>query len=212
MLPITIVIPAGMSSVKWLGSNSLLERLLDKLSDVREADVLILAHDLERVNYTVGAGWTESPEHRISQLSETAVPLLSGHPGLNLARYVHGSSTEDHGYVVCHPLYPFLHKERIEQAIADLLNNWKLSVLTLEQPTLSVIKPPLVTTAKELHRCHAVVEACVAVHSNQLGLLSPEKVLCGTVTKFTEIEPIEAVNMLDASGRKIAEALTQYGL
>ena len=198
-----VIIPIWSKDVlRWFVGGSLVERAIERLEDVRGVhNLVLLSHDLKVAREVVDEIEMEltiecvrlPPKHKINSFLELIRQYAE--------KFV---EKEPEILIGLNPAYPFLDRGRMESAIHAVKK--KRSAVT--------VVPTRYLSATHRHvkveSGFSLVEACLALHSDQLKNNNTADVLSAT-SELIEIDEIEAVNATTPEGRKIAEAILTHG-
>ncbi len=181
----------------WIGSESMLSRLLQTLDDIRDLDrVVVLAFDIEATKAEIPAQEHYSKPIQITRLNPSKVTFIDFIDTLKW--YDENQTLKVVNYLFCDPLFPFLDRAKIEQALYSVLSGKDSAIMTQRGCNLS---------SKGLTPGLQISEACVAIKGSVLRRdVIAEVVSIGNYTEIP-ITKIEAVDCRHPCGSQIAQAL-----
>lgn len=189
------VVPVYAESVfEWLGVANSVDRLLDKLADVRELD------EIRLVSVTGNVPCRVTGETRVRQI-KTTTPIESM---VRLCRIFHVGAKSEAIYLACNPTFPFLDRGRIESVLHSVLSGASEAALTV-YGRWSVCA---CDGKYEIKDKASYVDACVAMRVPPGGPEMGKCAVLGGSIQEIEINAIEAVNIITPEGKRLAEALS----
>lgn len=183
----------------WLGDRPIISRCLEKLSDIRDIDriVLVIGTNVGDIAPKYDGG------HYHVMTTDPVQPLVE------VARRLSIEAVPADNIVVVDPLYPFLDRGNIEQALY-LSDDETAAVTVYGEHTLG----PTGLVGYSVQRGGNLVEACVGIKRSTLALApgGAHLGLLGAKIRYIPVSALETICVKSDDGLRIAEAVSSAGL
>lgn len=180
----------------WLGSCTVLSRLLRKLNDVRDIESIRIVTDNPQVRTLLGS-WPDDPEHFVDVMPSVPADLLE---------LCKSYLRDDRTFVVCNPLFPFVSEETINKVLFAVQSS--PSVVTTSDG-FGVVEEKGVAKLQPICIVHP---ACLAVQPQSQLLQPGSNPECLAIGEHVSVSltAIEVLSLESSEGLDAAKILSTY--